>query len=119
MPTTRTASRSRSRQSHSLAAEAERRVIRPATKAVKSAANDISDRVSDMPRWIPWAAVTVGACALIYGLFQIEAFRDFMRPVTEPINDLLSGESEDGEYEYEETSEGSDYGMNGNSSSSF
>ena len=108
----RTSRPRRRARSHSLAAEAERHVIRPATRAVRNAAEEISDRVSDLPSWIPWTAAVIGAGVLLYSLFQIESVRDFMRPVTEPIEEFFE---DDGAYdadEYEDESEGSDYGSN-------
>ena len=108
--------RRRTRRSHSIAAEADRHIIRPAKRAVKSATKDISKRVSSLPGWAPWVAGALGVGVLVYGLFQMEVVRDFMRPVTEPITDFFSDEEEFDEDEFEDDSEGSDYGMNNHDS---
>jgi hypothetical protein len=106
--------RRHTRRSQSIATKAERHVIRPAKRAVKSAAEDISERVSSLPEWVPWAAAAVGMGALIYGLFQIKAVRDFVSPVTEPIKGFFGEEDEFGEDvdEFEDEGKGSDYGSN-------
>ena len=104
--------RRRARRSRSLRAEAERRVIRPAKSAVKSASQDISERVSSLPAWVPWVAGAIGAGALIYGLFQTGVVRDFIRTVTEPFDESFSDEDEFGEDEFEDENTGSDYGSN-------
>ncbi|HWF43110.1 MAG TPA: hypothetical protein VG537_00560 [Candidatus Kapabacteria bacterium] len=112
----RTSRPRRRARSHSLAAEAERHVIRPAKRAVRNAAEEISDTVSDLPRWIPWTAAAVGFGILMYGLFQIESVRDFMRPVTEPVSEMFGEDDEYDADEFEDESEGSDYGSNYSSS---
>jgi hypothetical protein len=111
----RTSRPRRRARSHSLAAEAERHVIRPAKRAVRNAAEEISDRVSDLPNWLPWTAAAVGFGILLYGLFQIESVRDFMRPVTEPIGEMFAEDEYDDD-EFEDEPEGSDYGSNFSSS---
>jgi hypothetical protein len=122
MPSTRTASRNgssttsrrgSSRRSHSIAAETNRHIIRPAKRAVSSASRSISRRVSDMPSWVPWAAVGIGACALIYGLFQIDAVRNFASDIGDSVSDFVGGEEFADDFGDEGEYESSDYGSNG------
>ena len=109
---TATATRRRSpRRSHSLAAETDRHIIRPAKRAVTSASRSISRTVTGLPGWVPWAAVGIGACALIYGLLQIDAVRGFASDMGDTISDFVSGDDFEDEYGDEGGEfEGSDYG---------
>ncbi|GEM_PF-3228632 len=98
-------SRNSSRRSHSLAAETNRHVIRPAKRAVRSVTRSL-------PEWVPWAVGALGVCAIIYGLFQIESVRNFASDITEPIGDFLSGDEfdENGGYTPREYEDESDFG---------
>jgi hypothetical protein len=113
--------RTTSRRSHSLAAETNRHIIRPAKRAVNSASRSISRSVSGLPGWVPWAAVGVGACALIYGLFQIDAVRTFASDIGDTVSDFVGSDDfeedfgdEGGEYESGDYgSRGADYSAGG------
>jgi hypothetical protein len=63
-----------------------------------------------MPSWVPWAAVGLGLCALIYGLAQIESVREFARTATEPISDLFDDDEEDEDEDEGYDLRDSDYG---------
>ncbi len=104
MPMTRSRSNHRA---HAIAEEADRQLVRPAKRAIKSARRTIKRSVSSTPSWLPWAAAGLGLCALIYGLAQIEAVRDFARSATEPISDLFEGDEFD---EEDYAASDSDYG---------
>jgi len=117
MPATRTVSRNghhnsnesstttrRTRRSHSIPSEASRHVVQPAKRRVKSIA-------SNLPGWVPYAIGGLGLCALIYGLFQIESVRDFVKDSFEPVSDFLSGdEFEENEFAGRDIEDDSDYG---------
>ena len=114
MPSTRTVSRNglhhvsttarRPRRSPSSQAETDHNPILPAKQAVKSVTRSL-------PGWMPWAIGGIGLCAIVYGLFQLESVRDFMRGVTDPINDFLSGdEFDENEYAPRSYEDESDFG---------
>jgi hypothetical protein len=94
----------RSRRSRSIAAQPDRNIVRPATRAVKPITRSL-------PRWVPWTIGSIGVCAIVYGLFQLESVRDFMRGMTDPISDFLSGdEFEENEYAPRSSEDESDFG---------
>jgi hypothetical protein len=114
MPSTRTVSRNgshehtttvrRPRRSHSIVSEADRHIVRPAKRTLKSVARSL-------PSWTPWVIGGIGLCAIVYGLFQLESVRDFSRGITEPISDFLSGdEFEENEYAPRSYEDESDFG---------
>src|SRR5438477_2648158 len=116
MPSTRIASRngsasnsdtmtarSRPRRLHSIMAETDRHVVKPAKRAVKSASRSVKRTVSGFPGWIPWVLGSIAVGGLIYGLMQLDFVQDFLSG-----SDDFDAEDED--YFTEDSWEGSDYG---------
>src|SRR4051812_31776500 len=84
--TTRSRGGSR-RRSHTLTAEANRHVIQPARRMMRSGSRKVKRQISDLPAWVPWAAAGVGVAALIYAVSRVEAVQDFFSDLTDSIGD--------------------------------
>lgn len=93
-----------SHRSHTLAAETERNIVRPARRALKTGVRRARRTARNLPAWLPWAAGAAALGGILYLAFQSDAVANFFDGMED--NDLYASDEDFEENGYD----GSDYG---------